>query len=427
MSDMNPPSQTTVGPRPSTRRQAICSPSPRSRNPAVSTMVAPHFIETAILPPRRTRYARRVSTLPQDFALLQVTPELETGGAEQTTIDVAHAVIAEGGLLAQMPVHSKNPLVMLGNTARMIDLIRKEKISLVHARSRAPAFSALWAAHATGVPFVATYHGIYKAHNGLKRWYNAVMTRGDLVIANSDFTRDNILAEHGIDPARIVTIPRGVDLSRFDPRKVPTARVDALRAAWDVPAGGSKLVFVLGGRLSPIKGHLSIVAAAARMQAEGRSDFIIVFAGDDQGRSGYREEILTAIKAAGLTDVVKVVGHCDDMPAAYLVADIALMPTLVPESFGRAAVEPQVMERPVIASDHGAVRETVLEGETGWLVPVGDVAAWANAMKAAIDAGGVRRRAMGQFAASRARRLYSVDAMCDATLEVYARVLEGRQ
>ena len=388
-----------------------------------------------------------MTALPPDFTLLQVTPELETGGAEQTTIDVAHAVIeaggkalvaarggrmvsrleADGGRLAQMPVQSKNPLVMLGNAARLIDLIKREKVSLVHARSRAPAFSALWAAHAAKVPFIATYHGVYHARNGLKRWYNAVMTRGDLVIANSDFTRDHILAEHGLDPDKVVTIPRGVDLKRFDPRKVDVARVDALRTAWGVPAGGSRLVFLLGGRLTRIKGHLLIVEAAARMKAAGRDDFLVVFAGDDQGRTDYRQEILDAIAAAGLTEMVKVVGHCDDMPAAFLLADIALLPTTKPESFGRAAVEPQVMERPVIVSDHGGAKETVVEGETGWKAAPGDLDAWVRAMSAALDAGGVRRRAMGQYAASRARRLYSVDAMCDATLEVYARVLEGRR
>ncbi|WP_245863746.1 glycosyltransferase family 4 protein [Caulobacter mirabilis] len=388
-----------------------------------------------------------MSILPPDFTLLQVTPELETGGAEQTTIDVAHAVIAaggkalvaarggrmvsrleeDGGRLAQMPVQSKNPLVMLGNAARLVDLIRRERVSIVHARSRAPAFSALWAAHATKTPFVATYHGIYKANNGLKRWYNAIMTKGDLVIANSEYTRDHILAEHAIDPERVVTIPRGVDLSRFDPRVVAPARVEALRAAWGLPEGDTRTAFLLGGRLSPIKGHLTIVEAARQMRQAGREDFVIIFAGDDQGRTEYREEILAAIAAGGLDDAVKVVGHCDDMPAAFLACDIALLPTLKPESFGRAAVEPQVMERPVIVSGHGGAVETVVEGETGWKIPPGDAEAWAKTMTEAIDLGGVRRRAMGQFAASRARRLYSVDAMCEATLQVYARVLGGRR
>ena len=386
-------------------------------------------------------------TLPPDFTLLQVVPELETGGAEQTTIDVAHAVVraggkalvatrggrmaarlqADGGRLAQMPVQTKNPLVMMGNAARLVDLIRREKVSIVHARSRAPAFSALWAAQATRTPFVATYHGVYNARNSLKRWYNAVMTRGDLVIANSAYTRDHVLAEHRIDPARIVAIPRGVDLERFNPSWVGAERVQALRAAWGLDPKERRVKLLLAGRLTRIKGHLMIVEAARLMKAQGRSDFLIVFAGDDQGRTGYREEIETAIAAAGLTDEIRLVGHCDDMPAAYQLCDIAMLPTTKPESFGRTAVEPQVMGKPVLASDHGGTTETVLNGETGWLVKVGDANAWAGAMSHAIGMGPARLAAMGQVAANRARRLYSVDAMCEATLAAYAQVLDARR
>ena len=386
-------------------------------------------------------------TLPANFTLLQVVPELDTGGAEQTTIDVAQAVVraggkalvatkggrmiarleADGGKPVLMPVHSKNPLVMLGNAARLADMIRKEKVSLVHARSRAPAFSALWAAHATGTPFVATYHGVYKAKSGLKRWYNAVMTRGDLVIANSDYTRDHVLTEHEIDPDKIVSIPRGVDFNRFDPALVGPERIAALREAWGLKADDARTSFLLGGRLTRIKGHLSIIEAAARLKAKGRDDFLILFAGDDQGRTGYREEVEAAIAAAGLSDAIKVVGHCDDMPAAYLLADIAMLPTLVPESFGRAAVEPQAMGRPVLASNHGGVTETVLPGKTGWLVKVGDADAWAQAMAKAIDVGPEKRATMGAQAAKRARQLYSNDAMCAATLAAYERVLKARE
>ncbi|MBI1405869.1 MAG: glycosyltransferase [Caulobacter sp.] len=384
--------------------------------------------------------------LPPDFALLQVIPEMETGGAEQTVIDVAQAVVnaggrafvatrggrmtarleADGGRLAQMPVQSKNPLVMLGNAARLVDLIRREKITLVHARSRAPAFSALWAAHVTGVPFVATYHGIYNARSGLKRWYNAVMTKGDLVIANSDYTRDHVVAEHDLDPARVISIPRGVDLARFDPRKVTPSRVQALRDLWDLPSPDSRKVFVLGGRITRLKGHLTIVAAAARMKAQGRNDFLILFVGDDQGRAEYRQEVEDAIRSAGLDDTIKLVGHCDDMPAAYRLADYALLPSTQPESFGRTAVEPQAMARPVLVADHGGARETVIEGGTGWRLPPGDVEAWAQGLLTAIDTPAARRRAMGEAGLARVKKLYSVEAMCEATLGVYARVLEDR-
>ncbi|WP_293899915.1 glycosyltransferase family 4 protein [Phenylobacterium sp.] len=383
--------------------------------------------------------------LPPDFTLLQVIPELETGGAEQTTIDVAQAVVraggtalvaarggrmtarlvADGGRLAQMPVQTKNPLTMLGNAARLVALIRQEKVSIVHARSRAPAFSALWAAHATGTPFVATYHGVYKAKSGLKRWYNAVMTRGDLVIANSEYTRAHVLAEHGIDPARMVTIPRGVDLTRFDPGFVPPNRVEALRAAWGVAADGRTRI-LLAGRLTRIKGHLTIIEAARQLAAAGRSDFLILFAGDDQGRTGFAAELQAAIDQAGVGGAVKLVGHCDDMPAAYLLADFAILPTTHPESFGRAAVEPQVMGRPVIASNHGGVTETIVDGATGWLAPVGNPAAWAVALARAIDLGPGKRLEMGEAGRRRAQRLYSVDVMCAATLSAYEKVLEAR-
>lgn len=385
--------------------------------------------------------------LPADFTLLQVVPELETGGAEQTTLDVARAVIDAGGRalvatrggrmtarlesdgarLAQMPVQSKNPLVMLGNAARLVDLIRRERVSLIHARSRAPAFSALWAAQATKTPFVATYHGVYKAQSSVKRWYNAVMTRGDLVIANSDYTRDHVLAEHDLDPAKIVTIPRGVDLDRFSPSFVTPDRLEKLRRDWKIGDNDRRTKFLLAGRLTRIKGHLTIIDAAARMKAAGRSDFLVIFAGDDQGRTEYGEELTKAISDAGLAEQVKIVGHCSDMPAAYLVADVAILPTIVPESFGRAAVEPQAMGRPVIASSHGGTVETVADGTSGWLVPPGDAAAWTAAMMRAIELGPTRRMEMGQAGMNRTRQLYRVDAMCAATLAAYEQVLAARR
>jgi len=387
-----------------------------------------------------------VPDLPADFTLLQVTPELETGGAEQTTIDVAHAVVAQGGKalvatrggrmaarleadggrLAQMPAQSKNPLVMLGNAARLIDLIKREKVSLVHARSRAPAFSALWAAHATQTPFVATYHGVYNAKSDLKRWYNAVMTKGDLVIANSEYTRQHVIQEHGVAPEKVVAIPRGVDLSRFEPGVVSAERIDALRKAWGVEPGERRLKVLLAGRLTRWKGQGLMIEAMRQLKDRGENRILLLLAGDDQGRKGYRAELEAAIAAAGLEDAVRLVGHCEDMPAAYLLADLAIAPSLEPEAFGRTAVEPQVMGRPVLASDHGATRETVVPGETGWLVAPGDAAAWADALLLACEVGAAGRQTMGLAARTRARRLYSVDAMCEATLKVYARILGAR-
>jgi glycosyltransferase involved in cell wall biosynthesis len=393
----------------------------------------------------KSSYGDRVA-LPADFTLLQVVPELETGGAEQTTIDVARAVIAAGGRslvatrggrmvsrleadgarLAQMPVQTKNPLVMLGNAARLVSLIRQEKVSIVHARSRAPAFSALGAAHATHTPFVATYHGVYRARTRLKRWYNAVMTRGDLVIANSNYTRNHVIAEHDLDPAKVVAIPRGVDLDRFNPSYVTPNRIEALRTAWGIGPTDTRARILLAGRLTAWKGHLTAVAAARRLREAGRRDFLMIFAGDDQGRTGYAADLTRAIAEGGLEDVVRLVGHCDDMPAAYLLSDFAIAPSTEPEAFGRTAVEPQVMGRPVIASNHGAVTETVVDGVTGWLAAPANDEAWAGGIGRALDLGPGKRLAIGEAGRKRCRELYSVEAMCDATLAAYERVLEAR-
>jgi glycosyltransferase involved in cell wall biosynthesis len=385
-----------------------------------------------------------VSDLPSDFTLLQVVPRLETGGAEQTTLDVAAAVRAAGGralvasmggrmetaLLAsgaeleRMTVHSKNPLEILSNGLRLAGLIRKRKASLVHVRSRAPAFSAVMAARMTGVPLIATYHGVYNAGSALKRWYNGIMTRGEVVIANSEFTRQHVIAQHQVDPDKVVAIPRGVDIARFDPVSVSAERKAALAGEWGLPPGDRRVKILLAGRLTRWKGQTLAIEAAAELKARGVQDFLLIFAGDAQGRSAYLAELEAAIGEHGLTDNVCIVGHCADMPAAYALSDIAIAPSLDPEAFGRTAVEPQAMAVPVIAADHGATRETVVPGETGWLVRPGDATAWADALQAAIALGPQGRARMGAAAAERARRLYSVEAMCAATLAVYRQVLE---
>jgi glycosyltransferase involved in cell wall biosynthesis len=384
-----------------------------------------------------------VSALPPHFTLLQVTPELDTGGAEQTTLDIAAAVVRAGGrsivasrggrmagaltaggtALVPMPVQSKNPLTILANAGRLAALIEREKVSLIHVRSRAPAFSALIAARTAHIPFLATYHGVYGGGGALKRWYNAVMTRGDLVIANSDYTRQRVIAEHHVDPAKVVAIPRGIDLAWFDPAHVAPERLADLRARWRIDPGDKRMRLLLAGRLTRWKGQRLLIDAVARLEPAIRDNLLVLLVGDDQGRNAYRDELEQAAADAGLKDAVRLVGHCADMPAAYLIADLVCAPSLDPEPFGRTAVEPQAMGRPVLAADHGAARETVVPGQTGWLVPPGDVDAWAVGLAQAIALGPRRRAAMGKAAMARARQLYSAEAMGEATLAVYARLV----
>ncbi len=378
--------------------------------------------------------------------MLQVTPRLDAGGVEQTTLDIAQAVTRaggralvasqggrlenelkrRGGALVRLPMDAKAPWTLLANAGRLGALIRREKVSLVHARSRAPAWSALWAARVTDTAFVTTYHGVYNARSSLKRGYNAVMAKGDLVIANSEFTRAHLLAEHQVDPDKVVAIPRGVDLSRFNPKLVSAARVAALKTAWGL-GGGGETRLLLAGRLTRWKGQGLLIDALGRLLRQGRAGgLVLVLAGDEQGRTAYRAELERAAAAAGLAERVRIVGHCEDIAAAYLACDFAAAPSLEPEAFGRTAVEPQAMGRPVLAASHGAARETVLEGQTGWLVRPGDPCAWADALATAIATPPAQRAAMGKAGRARVKQLYSLKAMADETLAAYARVLRER-
>jgi glycosyltransferase involved in cell wall biosynthesis len=234
-----------------------------------------------------------------------------------------------------------------------------------------------------------------------------------------------VLAQHAVDPGKVTAIARGLDLQRFDPAAVGAERLQRLKDAWDLKDDG-RVRLLLAGRLTRWKGQALAIDALARLKAQGAPPVLLLLAGDNQGRTAYQAELETAARDAGLEDQVRIVGHCADMPAAYLLADIAIAPSLDPEAFGRTAVEPQAMGRPVIAADHGATRETVDPGVTGWLVRPGDGAAWAQAIGEALALGREQRDAMGRAALQRARRLYSVDAMCAATLAVYRDVLGGR-
>ena len=388
------------------------------------------------------------SPLPRGARILQVTPALDAGGVEQTTLDMAEAIAAAGGValvasaggrleaeltrrggeLARMPLDRRAPATLIANALRLERLIRTRGVEIVHARSRAPAWSALWAARRAGVAFVTTYHGVYNARSGVKRAYNGVMARGDVVIANSAFTAGHLMAEHGwVDPERVVAVPRGVDLARFDPKRVSAERVAAVRAAWGLAPDDRRPVALLAARLTAWKGQALLIQALARLQAQGRDDLVLVLAGDDQGRAKYAEGLRQAIADAGLQGRVRIVGHCEDMPAAYLAADFASAPSLDPEAFGRTAVEPQAMGRPVLAADHGAVRETVVDCVTGWRVAPGDLDAWTAALARALDTPAQARAAMGAEGQARVRRLYSLEAMTRATLDVYARLLAERR
>ncbi len=377
-------------------------------------------------------------------SVLQVVPELDTGGVEQTVVDISEAIIAAGGrsivatkggrleerllkkgaTVVHLPVHSKNPFVQWQNYQALRKLVRREGINIVHVRSRAPAMATINAAKAEGIRSVSTYAGIYNAKSALKRWYNSQMTRADSIIANSDFTRAHILKAYPkVPPEKVIGIPRGIDMKRFDSEAFDVRKIMKLEQEWGVLSGDGRIRFLLAGRLTKWKGQALIIEAANMLRHEDIDNFLIVMVGDDQGRDAYTNALRDSIHKYGLEERVKLVGHCADMPSAYTACHYALAPSLEPEAFGRTAVEPQAMQRPPLASDHGATVETVLPGETGWLVKPGDAHAWADAMKAAIALPEHDRFEMGHLGREHVKDQYSLPLMCERTLDVYRALL----
>lgn len=374
--------------------------------------------------------------------VLQILPALGgSGGVERGTVEIAGAINAaggraivasEGGLLVHdltrvnaehvlLPVASKNPVVMYRNIQRLIDLIRREHVDVVHVRSRAPAWSAYFACQRTKVPLVTTFHGTYSIGNWIKRKYNAVMTFGDRVIAISTFIGGHVRRHYGVPVDKIRVIHRGVDLERFDPEKISAERVIKLATDWRLPDGVP--IIMLPGRLTRWKGQLVVIDAIAKMQ---RKDIRCLLVGSDQGREEYRRELENRIMQHGLEEMVRIVDHCDDMPAAYKLTDLVISASTDPEAFGRIVCEAQAMGRPVIATDHGGARETVIPGVTGWLTPPGDSDALAKAIETGLSLDSAARNKLADTAIAHVRKNFSKTQMCDKTLDVYNEVLADR-
>ncbi len=324
----------------------------------------------------------------------------------------------------RMDAASKAPHRILANALKLRDLTKTRNVKLIHARSRAPAWSALMAANMAGVPFIATYHGIYNASNPLKRFYNSVMLRGDAVIANSQWTGDHIGIEYARRPKRLVVIPRGIDLEHFDPAGVAPDRVMQMRRSWDV--NESDFVVLLPGRLTRWKGQSVLIDALAILKDAGKLGNIrTILAGDAQGRDVYEAELRKKIEAHGLSGSVFIAGHVSDMQTAYAAADIVVSASTDPEAFGRIAAEASAMAKPVIAADHGGAQETVLNNVSGYLVPPGDAAALARAIEQMRDAAPHTRINMGTAGRAHIGRNYSRERMCSETIALYRSLISA--
>ncbi|SHK80287.1 Glycosyltransferase involved in cell wall bisynthesis [Desulfatibacillum alkenivorans DSM 16219] len=373
------------------------------------------------------------------LTIVQMLPELEAGGVERGTLETGaylvgqghrSIVISGGGRLVpqlveagtehvEMRVGDKNPS-LLKYLAPVRSLLLKENVDVLHLRSRVPAWVGYLAAKsipkAKRPVIITTFHGFYSVH-----FFSGIMARGERVIAISNFIADHIKENYGTDPSKIRVIHRGFDPDYFNPEAVSRDRVDALKKSWGLDKSHAPVI-MLPARITGWKGHKLFIEALSLVRDQ---DFVAVCVGDVEDNPEYSKTLFDEVKERGLEGRVLFPGHCSDMPAALMNADMAVSASLEPEAFGRVAVEAQAMGLPVVATAHGGSLETVLPGETGWLVSHESPAQMAQALKEALADPDLRRK-MGARAKSWVWENFTATKMCSRTLEVYHELLKEK-
>ena len=366
--------------------------------------------------------------------ILQILPSLETGGVERGTVDITEAIVNSGGRAIvvssggrmvsdiervggehiMLPVNSKNPIRMFINSRAISSLVLEKGVDIIHARSRAPAWSAFLAARQTNRKFVTTFHGTYNENNSLKSYYNSVMARGDTVIAISEFIAGHIRRNYGVPKNILSVIHRGVDLGRFSLTNISENRVEALARKWRLPDGVP--VIMLPGRLTRWKGQEVFIHA---IKKTGLNNLKCLIVGSEQGRHRYKASLEKLIEQTDLSDVIHLIDHCDDMPAAYMLADIVVSASIEPEAFGRVVVEAQALGRLVVATDHGGTQETIENGSTGWLIKPNDANAMAEMLKTLLSCTREEREKISTLAIQNVNNNFSKEEMCEKTIKLY--------
>jgi glycosyltransferase involved in cell wall biosynthesis len=377
--------------------------------------------------------------------VLQVIPKLGYGGAETGCYDLAHYlpennchsyIVTSGGdllkfvdqkkvKLIKLPVHSKNPILMFFNSIALIFIILFHDISIVHARSRAPAWSCLIATKITRRKFVTTFHGTYNFKNSIKKFYNSVMVRSNLVIAGSNFIFSHIKDNYSkyLDvKKKFLVIFRGINVDYFDPSTTLESEEDNLRLSWGVPI--DKKLILMPGRLTSWKGQEVFIEALDLVNKElGHQSFYAVILGSDQGRDIYTKKIKRLAEQYRLTSQLKFVEHCKNMPLAYKLSDLVISASIEPEAFGRVAIESQSMEKPIIASDIGGSNETIVNNETGFLFKSGNPGSLSKKIVEALNLDESRLKLMGIEGRKNIIKKFNVEKMCFSTYSEYKKLL----
>jgi len=380
-----------------------------------------------------------------NIKVLQVIPKLGYGGAETGCYDIAHYLpengcesflVTSGGELTKfvdkkkvklikLPVHSKNPLLILINTILLIGIILFFKISIVHARSRAPAWSCLFATKLTNRKFVTTFHGTYNFSGKLKKFYNSVMVRSDLIIAGSNFIFSHIkenYSEFLTSQKKFLVIFRGINVDYFDSSTKLENDEKKLLEKWNI--NDEKKIILMPGRLTSWKGQELFIEAINLVKIElGYEAFHAVILGNDQGRDLYKKKLIRLTEQYRLTNQIKFIDHCEDMALAYKVSDIIVSASIEPEAFGRVAVEAQSMEKLIIASNIGGSNETINDEKTGFLFKSGDAESLSKKIIHALTMDETSIKLMGKEGRSNIIKKFNVEKMCFSTYSEYKRLL----
>ncbi len=382
------------------------------------------------------------------LTIAQIIPSMGAGGAEQAVIDVGKGlkdvganpiVFTAGGHrceelndfgieVSSLPVNTKSFIKMRRNASLIGEMIDKQNICLLHARSRAPAWSGYWASKKRNLPFMCTYHGIYSEKNILKNYYNSVMVRGDAVIANSHYTHDLIQERYGALPKNIYTIPRGIDLESFSENSINSQKISDMRKKWHID--NDTPIILLPGRLTSWKGHEVALKAFAALPEVIKNQYALVFLGDAQGRDQYVQQLQDLAQSLGIAARLRMPGHEVDVPTALATSDIVINCSIRAEAFGRVAVEAQAMGKPVIVSALGPVKETVLtppvvdeEGRSGWHVEPNNPVDLSSALMRAINMPDEDKERLAKRARLHASENFSTQKMVQSTLSIYANLL----
>ena len=377
--------------------------------------------------------------------VLQVIPKLGYGGAETGCYDLAHYlpennclsyIVTSGGellkfvdqkkvKLIKLPVHSKNPILMLFNLIALIFIILFHNISIVHARSRAPAWSCLLATKITRRKFVTTFHGTYNFKSSIKKFYNSVMVRSNLTIAGSNFIFSHIKDNYSkyLDlKKKFLVIFRGINVDYFDPSTTLENEESQLLKDWGLNRG--KKIILMPGRLSSWKGQEVFIEALNLVNKElGHQSFYAVILGSDQGRNVYSKKIKRLSEQYRLTRQLRFVEHCKNMPLAYKISNLIVSPSIEPEAFGRIAVEAQSMEKPIIASDIGGSKETIINNKTGFLFESGNSEALSKKIIEVLNSDESTLKSLGIEGRKNIIKKFNVEKMCFSTYSEYKKLL----